>query len=455
VAELPQPKPPADPKAEAWVIGAMLADASHIRAVPASITPEAFFVASHAAVYSAISELIAGRIDVDRTTVEALLRRQGRLPQLADGSSYLQRMAETTPVLTPGAFDTHCKSIADKALLRAAARVLHEALTRVYEPSANVTEILAELEKSVLKLSLSSHEEGGLRHIKEPLTEELTEWYERAHGRGSPGIPTNYRAYDEMTGGLHRGDLIVIAARPGMGKTSLITGMATNVAKRGECAAIFSLEMPARQLAARLMCTEAGVSLARTRGAALTSTELTKVTVSLKELSKLGLYVDDAAKGRPYITDIVARSRRLASNLQRDGKRLSLIVVDYIQIVRLREVLLKQRHELAIGEVSTELKCLAKELSCTIIGVAQLNRSVESRPDKRPNMADLRDSGQIEQDADVIAMLYRDEVYQPGKGNAGKAELIVEKNRSGPTGTAHLRFDGPTTQFVDDVEWQE
>lgn len=442
-------QPPHDMVTEAQLLGALLYDQRHLSALPPALTAETFYSGAHATVFAAIAELRDERVDVDLPTVEARLRSRGRLPQLPDGSAFLRQLVDSTAVLLPRSFEAHVRVVLDKATLRAATRVFHEALARAYDPAtADVGEMLAGVERSVLDLSISRHESGGLRPIREALHAELTEWHERSEGRGTMGTATGFGGYDAITGGLHGGDLIVVAARPGMGKTSFITGVAVNVAKRNEVAAIFSLEMPAQQLAARMLCTEAGLSLVRTRAGRLDQREIQKATHSIGDLARLGLYVDDAAKGRPYVSDIVSRSRRLAAKLARENKKLGLIVVDYIQIVKLRDLLVKQRHELAVGEVSTELKALAKELDTTVIGVAQLNRGVEQRPDKRPGMADLRDSGQIEQDADVIAMLYRDEYYNPGTAEPGVAELIVEKNRNGPTGTVKLRFDGPTTRFT-------
>jgi replicative DNA helicase len=441
--------PPADIVAEARVLGALLYDHRHVSAVPPTVTAETFYSRAHATLFGAIEELRAERIDIDRTTVEARLRARQQLPQMPDGADFLMHLVDASPIMTASAFEEHIRILLDKATLRAATRVLHEAIARAYDPgTTDVGEMLAGLERSVLNLSLTRHESGGLRPIREALRAELTEWHERAEGRGTPGTPTGFDAYDRITGGIHGGDLLVVGARPGQGKTSLVTGIAVNVARRPkEDVAFFSLEMPAQQLAARMLCTEAGMSLVRTRAGRLDARELSQATQSIGMLAKLGLYVDDARKGRPFVADIVTRSRRLAAKLAREGRRLGLIVVDYIQIVRLRDVLVKQRHELAIGEVSTELKALAKELDATVIGVAQLNRSVEQRVDKRPGMADLRDSGQIEQDADLIAMLYRDEYYNPKTPEPGIAELIIEKNRNGPTGTVKLRFDGPTTRF--------
>lgn len=442
--------PPSDIDAEAKLLGAVLYDQRHVSALPARLVPESFYSEAHRQVFAAICELRDERIDVNITTVEGRLRAKGRLPQLPSGVAFLDGLVDGVPVLTASSFEAVAKTVADKATARATQLLLHRAAARIADPTlTDVSGTLAALERELLGISMQVHESGGLRHVREALHAEFTEWARRAEGKGTPGIPSGFAAYDEVTGGMHRGDLNVVAARPGMGKTSLITSMAVNVAKRGEATAIFSLEMPAGQLAGRMLCTEAGISVTQTRMGRLEPRQLTSVRMAMSNLAALGIYIDDAARGRPYVADIIARSRRLASDLARQGKRIGLIVVDYLQIVKLRDVLVKQRHELAVGEVSTELKSLAKELDTTVIGVAQLNRSVESRSDKRPGMSDLRDSGQIEQDADLIVMLYRDEYYNPTTSQKGIVELLFEKNRNGPTGVRKMRFVGPTTSFED------
>jgi replicative DNA helicase len=439
-------KPPHDIEAEGGILGALLMDApKHASSLPASLTPRSFYSEAHARIFEAMQDLMREHTDVNGVTVAARLRETGRIAQVG-GWEYLADLHNSVPVLTQSMFDRLVRIVLNTAALRNAATVLHEALAKVYvDADVQANDLIAETERRLQGLSISATT-GGLRPVREALGREISEWKDRADGKISVGIPSGFAAVDRVTGCFQRGDLVVLAARPGMGKTSLITACAVNVAKHGDATAIFSLEMPAQQLAARMLCTEAGLSVIKTRTGKFGDGELPKALEACSLLKTLDIYVDDAAKGRPTVAEICARSRRLAADLARRGRRIGLLVVDYMQIVKLREDLVKQRHELAIGEVSTELKSLAKELDTTVIGVAQLNRGVESRQDKRPGMADLRDSGQIEQDADIIAMLYRHEYYYPGV-DVNLAEVIVEKNRNGPTGTVKLRFDGPTTRF--------
>jgi replicative DNA helicase len=441
-------QPPHDLDAEAGILGSLLMDAqSLVDALPATLTPAKFYSQAHARVFEAIDDLRREHVDVGIQTVATRLREVGRYDQIG-GAQGLGALVSSIPVLTRSMFDRLVKAVLNAAALREAATVMHEAMAKIYAgESVQASELIADTERKLQGLAIAATP-GGLRHVKEPLREEIQSWHERADGGGVFGIPSGFGALDRHTGGFQRGDLVILAARPGMGKTSLITACAVNVAKRGDATAVFSLEMPARQLAARMMCTEAGLSVLKTRTGKLPGDELRGAMEACNLLAKLDVYVDDASKGRPTVAEICARTRRLAANLARKGRRIGLVLVDYIQIVKLRDDLVKQRHELAVGEVSTELKSLAKELDTTVIGVAQLNRSVENRSDKRPGMSDLRDSGQIEQDADIIAMLYRDEYYNPGQ-NQGIAEVIIEKQRNGPTGTVKLWFDGPTTKFAD------
>ncbi len=439
--------PPADLESEARVLGALLYDQRHVEGLPSTLRAESFYSEAHRRVFAAVEELRARGVDVSPTTVGAEIREQRRTAQLPDGEAFLQQLVDATPVLLPKEFDRLVQVVIDKATLRAATQVLHKALARAYGGEAPM-DLLGEVEQDLQRLTLDAVI-GDPMHVRDAMRDAIVDWTESLKTGRAIGTPTGFRHLDAMCGGMHPGDLIVLGARPGMGKTSFVTAVATHVAKRGSAALLFSLEMPAKQIAARILCSDSGVSLARTRSGALTPQELGQTKLSLSEMRDLGIYIDDATRGRPTVVDIATRSRRLAAQLARKGQKLGLVIVDYLQIVKLRDALVKQRHDLAVGEVSVELKSLAKELGVPVIACAQLNRSVEQRTDKRPGQADLRDSGQIEQDADMILMLYRDEHYNPDTADKGVIEVIVEKQRNGPTGTISVRFDGPTTRVAD------
>jgi replicative DNA helicase len=442
---------PTDVDAEAAVIGALLYDQRHVAALPPKLRPEAFFSEAHRQVFEAVCDVRDSGADVNKTTVLARIRAKGLVSKLPGGSAYVDELIDSVPVLSASTFESMAGIILDRATQRTTLLVLQRAMARLSNPALeDLPGALGDLEREIIGVSLQAHDGGTLKPIREALREEFTEWMEQAQGRGKPGTPTGFEAYDSITGGLHRSDLVIVAARPGMGKTSFATGAAIGVAKRGETVGIFSLEMSARQLAGRMLCTEARVPVSATRQGRIPTERFTDLQMALGDLATLGIHIDDASKGRPYVADIVSRARRLASEAERQRKRLGLIVVDYLQLVKPREVLVKQRHDLAVGEVSTELKSLAKELDVTVIGLAQLNRGVEQRQDKRPVMSDLRDSGQLEQDADQIVMLYRDEVYNANSSDKGIVEIIFAKNRHGVIGTRSMRFHGPTTRFYDD-----
>lgn len=440
--------PPRDMKAEASVLGAVMYDSRWLARLPADLTHEDFYSEAHRRIFEAIDELRADKQATDAPRVEQALRSKKRLVQLPNEGAFLTELVDSVPVLSESAFDAFARAVLDTSRLRKLIDVMRTAMTAAYHGVTDPKEFMQKVEREVIHIARSSSE-GGFEHVKGVLKSVLNEWHDRAEGKiAAPGIRTGYDRFDQMTGGLHRGDLAIVAARPGMGKTAFIVGAAVNVAKRDEGTAIVSLEMPKKQLGTRMICSEAVLDLLRARDGRMAGNELVLATTAANALGKLGIYIDDAARGRPTVADICAKTRRLHSEMRHRGKKLSLLIVDYISLVKVREVLLRQRHDLAVGEVSTELKALAKELDIAVVALAQLNRGVESRVDKRPGLADLRDSGQIEQDGDLVAFLYRDDYYNPKTAEANIVEIIIEKQRNGPTGTAKMRFDGPTTRFI-------
>lgn len=444
-----------DIEAESKILGALLYDPRHLPAIPERLKPASFVAGgSHAHIFAAVLQLRDADEDVNVQTVGTVLHDNGRLDQLAGRIEYLIKLTNETEILTPKTFAFLTASVVNKATQRDLSLMLARAHARCTDPGLDIGAELADLEREILGLSLNTHGGSSLIHIGDALRAEVKEWVSRSETKTMAGISTGFVNLDEHAGRLHPGDLIVLGARPAMGKTALIANMAVNVSKAGLDTAIFSLEMPAGQIAGRMLCTEAAVQLSNVRHGRFDDDERTRVMKALSDLRELGVHIDDATRGRPTAKDIVSRTRRLAADLARKGKKLGLVVVDYIQIVQLDADLRKQRHDLAVGDVSLELKSLAKELGTTVVACAQLNRGVEGRPDKRPGLADLRDSGQIEQDADMVWMMYRDEYYNPETEDRGIVEVIVEKNRHGEPGTAYLRFHGPTTSFRDDLRLQ-
>lgn len=447
--------PPHDLASEAMILGSLLYDGKHFERIPSEFTAEAFFSRAHATTFESIRRLLTEQDMVGSDgilhAVAHDLRERGRFAEVG-GFGPLTEMMNDTPVLTNAMFDRYVDTVLRLSTLRRLIRALQKSVAEAYQRPDDLNDFLLRTEKAIVDLSIAS-KSNEPRKLRDVLREEMKTWIDENSGGKSKGVATGFHRVDKTVGNLQAGDLAIVAARPGMGKTSFVTSIVKNIAESpNEGGLIFSLEMPAEQLAGRMLCTEAGFSMKKIRMGRMSSEDITKGTHAASVLGDLDIYLDDASTGRPSVGDIATKSRRLAAKLRRERKRLSVIVVDYLQIVKLDKALAHQRHDLAVGEVSIELKSLAKQLGCPIVACAQLNREVEKRQDKRPTKADLRDSGQIEQDADIIFMLYRESYYaakdsdsKPESG--GVVDVIIEKNRNGPPGAVQLYFDGPTTRF--------
>jgi len=442
---------PSDITAEARILGALLYDGErHAPLLPAALTQESFFSSGHGHVFAAIQRALADGF-ISRTITETSLRQNDRLKSLEGGAHYLYRLEAETSVMTAVEFGLVCQTVLEYAARRRALQAVKTHAIQFAVPSTGlVSEQIGSLERELGAISLELHAQRGMTSLRDALRVEIKSWHDMQSAKKSAGTSSGFAAYDSMTsGGFYRGDLVVLAARPGAGKTALAMAFAANVATHGNDVAVFSLEMPTSQLAGRLLAAKAGVSLSKAKTGRLERDDMTAMTWAGSELKELHMHIDDCSRGRPTVKDICAKARRVASEAARLGRRLDMIVVDYIQIVKLDPALQRQRHDLAVGEVSTELKSLAKELDTTVIGIAQLNRGVESRTDKRPMMSDLRDSGQLEQDADLILMLYRDRYYHPQATGPDIVEMIFSKNRHGAPGRTQLEFIGQSMQFVE------
>lgn len=459
--------PPHDLESEVTVLGALLCHERYAAMIPQDLTAKTFYSRAHSTVFDAILTVL-GRGDPCgdglMSAVALELRDSGRIRELTGGSSTLIEWSNEAPILTEKEFARHAAKIVKCATLRKLIWSLQLATANAYQVPDDLNEFLMSTERSIVELSLASRSSEP-RKLRDVLREEIKTWVTDTERGEAKGVSTGFDRVDKTLGNLQEGDLVIVAARPGMGKTSLVTSIVKNVAtKPSEAGLIFSLEMPAEQIAGRMLCTEAGISMKKIRRGRMSPDDVKNGTLAASTLGDLDVYIDDAKDGRPSVSDIAMKSRRMAAKLSREGKRLRLIVVDYLQIVKLSASLQNQRHDLAIGEVSIELKSLAKQLGCTVIACAQLSRDVERRQDKRPVMSDLRESGQIEQDADIILMLYREDYYESKKkdvrssekeASGGVVEVIVEKNRNGPKGVVPLYFDGPTTKFSNlaEGEW--
>jgi len=421
--------PPCSPEAEASLLGAVLLDNTVLDRLEVELPPEAFYQESHCKIWSGIIRLRERQEPIDLVTLSEELRRSGEL-EAVGGLSYLVGLSEHTP--TAAHAEYYGRIVTEKWILRRLIGAAGEAMQLAYSEAGRVEDILDTASRKLLEVAT----QGQVRQAR-PLPELLHETFDliqrQIQGGSDDQVQTGFRALDEIIGGLGRGSLNVIAARPGMGKTALALSIALNVARRGQAVAIFSLEMPAVQLVTRMLCSEARIDMSRLRQGQLLDRELSRLADAAGRMAEARLLIDDT----PSLTlmELRARARRLHSE-----HRLGLIVVDYLQL--LSGSLSGENRQQEIAAISRGLKGLARELDVAVIALSQLSRAVEARPNKRPMLSDLRESGAIEQDSDLVLFIYRDEYYNPHSEQAGIAEVIVGKQRNGPTGTAdHVRFN--------------
>lgn len=430
--------PPSSLEAERAVIGGILLENEAIHTVLELIGPEDFYSDANGRIYEAMLALIGRSQPVDHITLRAELVSRGKLAAVG-GDEYLLDLTNTIP--TVAHIEAHAQIIKEKALVRRLITACHEIAAQGYGDYGEAKNFLDYAEAAVFGIA-KERARSPYQHVKEIVMQTFEEINEAAkRGSAITGIPTGFERLDKMTAGMHPGDLIIIAGRPGMGKTSFALNVGTNAcAATRRATAVFSLEMPKSQLVRRMLCSEARVDAGRMRTGQLVRDDWPKLANAAGVLSELPIFVDDT----PAITLLEVRSK--ARRIQSEHG-LGLIVIDYMQLMRSGSR--NDSREQEISEISRNLKALAKELEIPIIALSQLNRGVESRgvKDKRPQLSDLRESGAIEQDADTIWFIYRDEVYNKETVDRGVAEVIIGKQRSGPTGTLRVRFWSEYTRF--------
>lgn len=437
--------PPHSTEAEQGLLGSLLIDNRVFDLVNDVITANDFYRGDHRRIYEHIVGLIQNGRPADVLTVHDSMASVG-LGQ--EGTrSFLNSLAMNTP--NSANARRYAEIVRDKSILRSLVSVGSEIVDSALDTKGLETkDILDRAESSIFKISESAElASQGLKPISKSLaavTEQVTKLYNSKSNNLVTGVPTGFADLDRLTKGMHEGELIIVAGRPAMGKTTFAMNIAEFVALKAEMpVAIFSMEMPAEQLAMRLISSYKRIRLENLRNGRLQGDEFQLMSAAAADIANShNLFIDDSSGLR--ISDIRSRARRLS----REVKQLGLIVVDYLQLMSGDGRSENRQQE--ISEISRGLKLLAKELKCPIIGLSQLNRSLENRPDKRPLMSDLRESGSIEQDADVIIFLYRDIVYNPNlkdTDNERDAEAIIRKQRNGPTGTVELTFFGEFTQF--------
>ncbi len=430
--------PPNALDAERAVLGGILLENDAMNVVVEILTKDDFYSQANAIIFDAMRALASRSQPVDQVTLREELVQAQKL-QAVGGDEYLFALTNTIP--TVANIEAHAKIVNDKSVVRRLITACHEIAASGYGDYGEVEEFLDTAEASVFSVA-KQRARNPYEHVKDVVMRTFEEIHEMAkRGDSITGLPTGFDRLDAMTAGMHPGDLIIIAGRPGMGKTSfaLNVGLNASVARKASVA-VFSLEMPKEQLVKRMLCSEARVDGTRMRTGQLQKDDWPKLANAAGILSELPVWIDDT----PAITmlELRAKARRLQSEAG-----LGLIIVDYMQLMRSGSK--NDSREQEISEISRNLKGLAKELSLPVIALSQLNRGVESRgnKDKRPQLSDLRESGAIEQDADTIWFVYRDEVYNKDSDERGVAEIIVGKQRAGPTGTARVRFFNNYTRF--------
>jgi replicative DNA helicase len=433
--------PPHSVEAEQSLLGGLLIDNTAWDRLGGVLTDKDFYRPEHALIYKVIQRLVGDNHPADVITVhEAVKSEQGG--DLV-GIDYLNSLAQSTP--SAANIKGYADIVRDRSILRRLIEVSDNIVNSAFVPEGrSVRTLLDEAESRILQIGEEGSRKADYLEI-EPLLKtvvaRIDELYNRQGGSDITGIATGFIDLDKQTSGLQKGDLVIVAGRPSMGKTAFALNIAENVAlAEGLPVVVFSMEMSGEQLAARLLGSVGRVDQGRMRTGKLQDDEWPRVTDAIARLSNTQILIDET--GALSSLELRARARRIARNF---GGTLGLVVIDYLQLMSGSG---SENRATEISEISRSLKSLAKELQCPVVALSQLNRGLEQRPNKRPIMSDLRESGAIEQDADLIMFIYRDEVYHPDTTtDKGMAEIIIGKQRNGPIGTVRLSWQGPYTKF--------
>ncbi|MDO8520247.1 MAG: replicative DNA helicase [Deltaproteobacteria bacterium] len=428
--------PPQNLEAERAVIGAILIDNDSINKVLEFLGTEDFYHEGHRKIFSAMVGLSEGSSPTDIVTVTDRLQTAGLL-ELAGGASYISALADSIP--SSANVVSYAKIIREKALIRRMIEAASEIATQGYESADDADGLLDQAERMIFSIS-ENKAKASFARVKEVVKESfkrIEHLYETK--KEITGLATGFKEFDHLTSGLQVDELIILAARPSMGKTALALNIAEHaaIAEKGTVA-IFSLEMSKEQLVTRMLCSQARIDSSKLRKGQLEESDWPLLTKAAGHLSEVNIFIDDSAA--PTVLEMRAKARRLKRE-----HGLNLVVVDYLQLVRPGGNTQNREQEISI--ISRSLKALAKELHVPVLALSQLNRQVEGRVNKRPQLSDLRESGALEQDSDLIAFIYRDEVYDPNSSDKGVAELIIGKHRNGPTGVCRLAFLNKYTKF--------
>ena len=430
--------PPHDLEAEQAIIGSMLTDRDAVISSIEVLKEEDFYREDNRAIYAAILNLYNRSEPIDIITVKAELESMGKFEQVG-GLEYLAELPEKVP--TTANAEKYIKIVEEKSILRRLIKTANEIIELGYSLTEDVEDIMEGAEKKIFDI-MQQKNQKSYTPIKDLVVESFTKLEELYNRKQHiTGVPTGFSELDYKTAGLHGSDLILIAARPAMGKTAFALNIATNASVRAKVpVAVFSLEMSKDQLVNRILCSEAMVDSNKVRTGKLEENDWTKLAESIGPLSEAEIYIDDTPG--ISVTEIRAKCRKLKLE-----KNIGMVVIDYLQLVQGSNKRNGSREQ-EISEISRSLKILAKELNVPVIALSQLSRAAEQRPDHRPMLSDLRESGAIEQDADIVMFLYRDDYYNEDSEKKDIAEVIIAKHRGGSTGTVELLWLGSYTKFV-------
>ncbi|MBM97166.1 MAG: replicative DNA helicase [Oceanospirillaceae bacterium] len=431
--------PPHSVEAEQSVLGALMLDQRAWESVSESVQDTDFYRQDHRLIFRAIAHLSSVEQAIDVVTVAEELEERSQL-DTAGGAGYLANLVDMTPSIE------NCQAYADIVRERAQQRRLIEAATdimeKAYHPDGEESlTLLSDAEKAIAEIAEGNRKDGGPELVK-PILKNTLDQLDQMFNQpeGLTGLTTGFKDIDERTSGFQKADLVIVAARPSMGKTTFSMNLVENalLATKRPCL-VFSMEMPSESIVMRMLSSLGKIDQTRIRSGKLIDEDWSKLSAAVNMLKDLPLYIDDT----PALTPQEMRAR--ARKVYRENGDLAMIMVDYLQLMRVSGKSEGRTQE--ISEISRSLKAIAKEFECPMIALSQLNRSLEQRPNKRPVMSDLRESGAIEQDADIIQFIYRDEVYNEDSPDKGVAEIITGKHRNGPIGSDRLAFVGKYTRF--------
>jgi replicative DNA helicase len=438
--------PPNSIEAEQSVLGGLLLDNDAYFKIGDVIRQADFYRHDHALIYEHISSLIEKSKPVDIVTLAESLESRSELSSVG-GIAYLGSLVQNTP--SSANIGRYAEIVRERSVLRKLIETSSGITENAFNPQGKtVDELLDEAEAKIFKIAESkNHNNEGFIDVKTVLPDiinEIDELYSRENITDVTGVSTGYKDLNTKTSGFQRGDLIIIAGRPSMGKTAFSLNIAENVAiESGLPVAVFSMEMSAKQLGIRMISSIGRINQSKMRNGNLEDDDWPRLTAALGKLDSAPIYIDESAG----LTSFEVRQR--ARRLQRQVGELGLIVIDYLQLMSGSTLRPGENRATELSEISRSLKALAKELNVPVVALSQLNRSLEQRQDKRPVMSDLRESGAIEQDADLILFIYRDEVYNEDSMDKGTAEIIISKQRNGPIGKVRMTFIGENTRFED------